>query len=99
MGMNIAVIAGGTSTERDVSLSSGKLICASLRRNGQPCTPVWHWNGKKARCWPSGLSTTPKKSTPLPRGACPTPSQAGAGTVVKENLPWWKSMPAPPKWR
>ena len=33
MGMNIAVIAGGTSTERDVSLSSGKLICASLRRN------------------------------------------------------------------
>ena len=26
MGMNIAVIAGGTSTERDVSLSSGKLI-------------------------------------------------------------------------
>ncbi|MBS1339230.1 MAG: D-alanine--D-alanine ligase, partial [Lachnospira sp.] len=32
--MNIAVIAGGTSTERDVSLSSGKLICASLRRNG-----------------------------------------------------------------
>ena len=34
MGMNIAVIAGGTSTERDVSLSSGKLICASLRRNG-----------------------------------------------------------------
>ena len=34
MGMNIAVIAGGTSTERDVSISSGKLICASLRRNG-----------------------------------------------------------------
>ena len=32
--MNIVVLAGGTSTERDVSISSGKLICASLRRNG-----------------------------------------------------------------
>ena len=32
--MNIAVIAGGTSTEREVSLVSSKLICASLRRNG-----------------------------------------------------------------
>ncbi len=47
--------------------------------------------------WP--VNHTKEKSTPLPRGACPTPSLAGAGTVVKENLPWWKSMPAPPKWR
>lgn len=32
--MNIAVIAGGTSTERDVSLVTGKNVCESLRRNG-----------------------------------------------------------------
>lgn len=32
--MNIVVIAGGTSTERDVSLITSKLVCASLRRNG-----------------------------------------------------------------
>lgn len=32
--MNIVVLAGGTSTERDVSLVSARLICQSLRRNG-----------------------------------------------------------------
>lgn len=32
--MNIVVLAGGTSTERDVSIMTGKLVCESLRRNG-----------------------------------------------------------------
>lgn len=32
--MKIVVLAGGTSTERDVSLSTGKMVCESLRRNG-----------------------------------------------------------------
>lgn len=32
--MNIVVLAGGLSTERDVSLSSGKKIAAALRQNG-----------------------------------------------------------------
>lgn len=32
--MNIVVIAGGTSTERDVSVVTGKMVCGSLRRNG-----------------------------------------------------------------
>ncbi len=32
--MNIAVLAGGTSTERDVSLVTSRLVCQSLRRNG-----------------------------------------------------------------
>ena len=32
--MNITVLAGGTSTERDVSIVSSRLICQSLRRNG-----------------------------------------------------------------
>ncbi|MDO4568191.1 MAG: D-alanine--D-alanine ligase [Clostridia bacterium] len=32
--MNIVVLAGGTSAERDVSLSSGAMICAALRGRG-----------------------------------------------------------------
>jgi len=32
--MNIVVLAGGLSGERDVSLTSGTLICNALRRNG-----------------------------------------------------------------
>lgn len=32
--MNIVVLAGGLSTERDVSLASGTLICNALRRSG-----------------------------------------------------------------
>ncbi len=32
--MNIVVLAGGLSTERDVSLTSGTLICNALRRSG-----------------------------------------------------------------
>ena len=46
MNMNIAVVAGGISPERDVSLSSGSLIAASLIRLGHKtvlhdiCMPV-----------------------------------------------------------
>lgn len=32
--MNIVVLAGGTSTERDVSIITSKMVCESLRRNG-----------------------------------------------------------------
>lgn len=32
--MKIVVLAGGLSTERDVSLTSGALICSALRKNG-----------------------------------------------------------------
>lgn len=32
--MNIVVLAGGTSTERNVSIATSKMVCASLRRNG-----------------------------------------------------------------
>lgn len=32
--MNIVVLAGGTSTERNVSIMTSKMVCASLRRNG-----------------------------------------------------------------
>ena len=33
--MNIAVLAGGISTERDVSLTSGRNVVNALRRKGQ----------------------------------------------------------------
>lgn len=32
--MRIVVLAGGTSTERDISLVTGYRVCESLRRNG-----------------------------------------------------------------
>lgn len=32
--MNVIVLAGGISTERTVSISSGEQVCAALRRNG-----------------------------------------------------------------
>lgn len=32
--MNIVVLAGGTSTERDVSIVTSRMVCESLRRNG-----------------------------------------------------------------
>ncbi len=32
--MNIVVLAAGTSTERDVSISTSRMVCKSLRRNG-----------------------------------------------------------------
>lgn len=32
--MNIVVLAGGTSSERDVSIVTSRLVCESLRRNG-----------------------------------------------------------------
>ena len=32
--MNIIVLAGGISTERTVSISSGEQVCMALRRNG-----------------------------------------------------------------
>ncbi|NLL73785.1 MAG: D-alanine--D-alanine ligase, partial [Clostridiales bacterium] len=32
--MNIVVLAGGTSTERDVSLSTGKMIYKALKNKG-----------------------------------------------------------------
>jgi D-alanine-D-alanine ligase len=38
--MNIAVLAGGTSTERDVSLVTSRLVCQSLRRNGHKANIV-----------------------------------------------------------
>lgn len=38
--MNIVVLAGGLSTERNVSLSSGSLICRALRKNGHDAVLV-----------------------------------------------------------
>ena len=32
--MKVVVLAGGTSTERDVSLSSGSMIYKALKKNG-----------------------------------------------------------------
>lgn len=49
--MKIVVLAGGISPERDVSLSSGSLIAAALRRRGHKVLMLdvfvgMHWDGK-----------------------------------------------------
>ena len=35
--MNIVVLAGGNSTEREVSISSGQGVCQALREKSQSC--------------------------------------------------------------
>ena len=43
--MNIVVLTGGTSPERAVSLSSGRLVCAALRRRGHRVLLLDVWRG------------------------------------------------------
>lgn len=45
--MNIVVIAGGTSSERDVSIVTGKMVTASLRRNGHSANMIDVFLGSK----------------------------------------------------
>ncbi len=45
--MNIIVIAGGTSSERDVSIVTGKMVTASLRRNGHNANMIDVFLGTK----------------------------------------------------
>ena len=43
--MNIVVLAGGDSPERAVSLTSGRLVCAALRRRGHRVLLMDVWRG------------------------------------------------------
>ncbi len=43
--MNIVVLTGGNSSERAVSLSSGRLVCAALRRRGHRVLLLDVWRG------------------------------------------------------
>ena len=43
--MNIVVLAGGNSPERAVSLTSGRLVCAALRRRGHRVLLLDVWRG------------------------------------------------------
>ncbi len=45
--MNIVVIAGGTSSERDVSIVTGKMVTKSLRRNGHKANMIDVFLGSK----------------------------------------------------
>ena len=42
--MNIVVLAGGTSTERDVSIVTSRMVCQSLRRNGHKANIIFIGN-------------------------------------------------------
>ena len=43
--MKIAVLAGGTSTEREISIVSGSKVCEALRRKGHQAVLLWEGNG------------------------------------------------------
>ena len=48
--MNILVLAGGLSTERNVSLSSGSLISAALKRKGHRVLMLDVYEGVEIEC-------------------------------------------------
>jgi D-alanine-D-alanine ligase len=45
--MNIVVLAGGTSTERDISIVTSTMVCKSLRRNGHHVNVIDVFLGSK----------------------------------------------------
>ena len=45
--MNIVVLAGGTSTERDVSIVSGSKVCEALREKGHQAILIDVFCGKQ----------------------------------------------------
>lgn len=46
--MNIVVLAGGNSTERDVSISSGEGVCSALRQKNHKAVLVDVYFGKES---------------------------------------------------
>lgn len=46
--MNIVVLAGGSSTEREVSIVSGQGICTALRRRNHKAVLVDAYFGKES---------------------------------------------------
>ena len=48
--MKIAVLAGGTSTEREISIVSGSKVCEALRRKGHQAVLLDVFCGKETVC-------------------------------------------------
>ena len=69
--MNIVVLCGGMSMERDVSLSSGALICRALRAKGHAAVLADLYMGVEAEGDLAALFTDlpPIPATKVPRGA------------------------------
>ena len=64
--MNIVVLAGGTSTERDVSIMTSMMVCGSLRRNGHHANMIdvftrTHSNGSAIKNIPPFADLKPMK--------------------------------------
>ena len=57
--MKIVVLAGGTSTERDVSLISGSNIYRALKKKGHDVILVDLYLGYEARCQSTRLFLRP----------------------------------------
>ena len=66
--MKIVVLCGGLSVERDVSLSSGSLICAALRARGHQAVLVDMYFGLEPR--PDSLEALFDALPPLRTAAC-----------------------------
>ena len=80
--MNIVVLAGGNSPERAVSLSSGRLVSAALRRRGHRVLLLDVWRGltdSEVGAEPQALFRGGESVTELPDGI-------GGDTPVGENV-------------
>lgn len=62
--MNILVLAGGTSTERDVSLSTGAQVCSALKKRGHRCYLVDVFLGVETDAPLSSLFSSEQQTDP-----------------------------------
>ncbi len=73
--MNIVVLAGGLSPERNVSLTSGSLIASALRRKGHKVLMVDVYEGLKSIENPAALFTLEDTVTYSAGSRAPTPDE------------------------
>lgn len=89
--MRVAVLFGGTSAERDVSIASGAQVIRALREAGHDVVPVDTGSGHRA----SAMAMDKDVSKRLFRAAgIPTPDWLMAPATDEEvrarlGYPWW----------
>ena len=89
--MKIVVLAGGTSTERDVSIVSGTGICGALRQKGHQAILVDVFCGQEEVDWedPFPAEYDVEKGIARKQGNLICPSQLGIlGYSISGSTPW-----------
>ena len=83
--MNIVILAGGLSTERDVSLSTGSMVCKALRESGHRALLLDVF---------LGIEDTGERLGALFTG-CEAPSEILAVCSGSRPRAWTNEIPAP----